>query len=218
VIVNTPAQPLPVQGTLTGSVTVTNTPSVTVANTPSVTVANTPSVNARQSGAWSVSLSGPAEVQGTVNAAQAGAWAVGIDPLANTVRLDAQEPIAVRDVDAGALEPFQADLQDDAPVIVPAGRRLVIEFVSLTAFGREDTGFLQAFVTTTAGGRTARHVIATTMHPFTVDGETTNRYYHATHRALLYADPGTEVRYGAAQSGATNATTVSISGRLFPLP
>jgi hypothetical protein len=183
-----------------------------------VVIVNTPTVDARQSGAWSVTLAAPAQVQGTVDASQAGNWVVGIDPLANAVRLDGDGPLAVRDVDASALEPFQADLQDDAPVMVPEGRRLVIEFVSLTAFGREETGLLQPFVTTTAGGRTVKHVIATTLHPFTVDGETTNRYYHASVRTQIYADPGTEVRYGATQSGATQATTVSISGRLVPVP
>ena len=43
-VVNTPAEPVPVTGAVTGSVSITNTPSVTVANTPSVNVANVPMV------------------------------------------------------------------------------------------------------------------------------------------------------------------------------
>jgi hypothetical protein len=54
VIVNTAAQPVPVQGTVSGS--------VSVVNTPSVTLVNTPTVDARQSGAWNVTLAGPAQV------------------------------------------------------------------------------------------------------------------------------------------------------------
>ena len=43
-VVNTPAEPVPVTGAITGSVSITNTPSVTVANTPWVNVANSPMV------------------------------------------------------------------------------------------------------------------------------------------------------------------------------
>lgn len=43
-VVNTPGQPVPVTGTITGIVTLGNTPSVNVVNTPGVNVINTPTV------------------------------------------------------------------------------------------------------------------------------------------------------------------------------
>jgi hypothetical protein len=44
VVVNTPSQPVPVTGTITGVVTLGNTPNVNIANTPNVSIVNTPTV------------------------------------------------------------------------------------------------------------------------------------------------------------------------------
>ena len=44
VVVNTPSQPVPVTGTVTGVVTLGNTPDVNVVNTPNVNLINTPTV------------------------------------------------------------------------------------------------------------------------------------------------------------------------------
>jgi hypothetical protein len=44
VVVNTPSQPVPVTGTITGVVTLGDTPNVNVVNTPNVNLINTPTV------------------------------------------------------------------------------------------------------------------------------------------------------------------------------
>lgn len=72
-VANTAANPVPiagsVTGTVTGSVSVSNTPNVNVANTPAVTLSGTPTVNVGS--LPTVTLSGPQDVNivgGTVNA------------------------------------------------------------------------------------------------------------------------------------------------------
>jgi hypothetical protein len=204
VVVNTEQQPVPVTGTLVGTVTVANAPSVHAVQSGPWAVGAAQSgswvVGAVQSGTWTVGVSGPVTVSGPVE-------------VQGTVRIDPQAPLPVQ-VQPEPLEPFQADLLLDAPVLVPAGKRLVIETVTVLAFGREDSGLYQAYVRTSAAGHSVQHLIATVIHPFTVSGEATDRYYQATAAVRLYADPGTEVEFSHAQSGTTEARRVTVSGHL----
>lgn len=202
VIVNSAQQAIPVTGTVAGTVTVANAPTVHATQSGPWVVA------AAQSGPWLVGLTGPVTLAGPIAVA-------GPVEVQGTVRIDPQAPLPVQ-VQAEPLEPFQADLLLDAPVLVPEGKRLVIETVTVLAFGHEDTGLYQAYVRTTAGGRSVLHLIATTIHPFTVDGEVTDRYYQATAAVHIYADGGTQVEFSHAQSGATEARRVTVSGRLVP--
>jgi hypothetical protein len=102
VVINTPAQAVP----------------VAVQGTANVSVANTPTVNAKQSGAWTVGISGTPTVE--------------IDNAAGSA-------IAVRDVDRPTAQPFQYEavvtVEDgfqggNAAIPVPSGKLLVIENVS----------------------------------------------------------------------------------------
>ena len=122
-VVNTAAKPVPTaaQGTtnVAGTVNVGNEPSVNVANTPNVNVANTPSV---------------------------------------TVGNDAATPVPVRDVDNPGRKPLckheavafgVSDTLESTGVMftVPAGKLLVIEYVSVHAFmpaGQKIRGFIYA--------------------------------------------------------------------------
>jgi len=100
-VVNTP---LPIQGTVTGTVTVSGTSSVNVVNTP-------------------------LPVQGTVT---------GSVSITNP----ATNPVLVRDVDNPARHAFQQEVDVtfnagetfvNPTIDVPAGKRLVVEYVSITA-------------------------------------------------------------------------------------
>jgi hypothetical protein len=64
-VVNTPADPVPVTGSISGS----------------VNILNTPTVNARQNGAWNVGI--------------VGTPTVGLSPSANTVKIDPSSPLPV---------------------------------------------------------------------------------------------------------------------------
>ena len=106
--------------------------------TQNVNVVNTPTVNAQQSGVWNVGISGtPAVIvsnfPATTNAA--------IDPSANTVKIDTSDPVAVRDVDNPARQPFRKSVFVSLPdgttfaainpgITPPVGKRLVIEAIS----------------------------------------------------------------------------------------
>lgn len=108
-----------------------------------------------------VPIQGSATVSGTVQAAQSGTWNVGIngtpvvgldasnntvkfDAVNNTVKIDTANPLPVRDVDNPVRQPFHrsvfASLPDgttflasDPGLTPPAGKRLVIEQISIGA-------------------------------------------------------------------------------------
>jgi hypothetical protein len=87
---------------------------------------------------------GASNVQ-TVNAQQGGAWSVGIDPAKNTVQLPntTSDPLPVKVVASGpGRKPFQTRVSVNVPaggttasgqLMIPAGKRLVIENVSAVA-------------------------------------------------------------------------------------
>lgn len=81
-VVNTPAEPVPVTGTITGS--------VNVANTPNVNVVNAPTVDARQSGQWNVGIAGTPTVR--------------IDPNSNTVQFAPRDTELL--LDSGQIQPL----------------------------------------------------------------------------------------------------------------
>src|SRR5262249_39438870 len=112
-VVNAPSEPVPVQGTVTpGTGTLW---SVGVVGTPNVAVSNFPATTT-----------------------------VAFDGSANTVKIDTSNPLLVRDADNPARQVYAnhriIDLQDGeaAKAIffseVPAGKRLVIEEVSVNGY------------------------------------------------------------------------------------
>jgi hypothetical protein len=232
-VVNTTAEAVPVSGTVTGTVNIGNTPNVNVANTPGVTVLNSPTVNAQQSGAWSFSLAGPAEVQ----AVQSGAWQMGIDPLTNVVRIDSATPVLVRAVEAP--EPFQADSLgnsscESGSFVVPAGKRLVIEHVSAEASAHRtsekpdsatDILFLGHFtIETESGGQTATHRLVGQEVVREISAIPENFFtdhFTAGGPVRQYADPGTVVCITVALLGSRSELVTSqstITGQLIPVP
>ncbi len=146
-VVNTPAEPVPIQGTATVNGTVqaaqSGAWSVGINGTPNVNIANTAAVNAQQSGTWEVGITG------TPNINIANMPTVGLDPASNTVKVgnDLANPVLVRDIDNPARNAvrllsggsfidqgsttgtFETDQLQD--FTVPNGKRLVIENLSI---------------------------------------------------------------------------------------
>ena len=161
--------------------------------TQNVNVVNTPTVTAQQSGAWNVGINGTPTVAvtnfpGTTN--------VGIDPAANTVKIDATHPLLVSDVDNPARHPFAASCTINnnggfpcTVTFVPPGKRLVIEMFSLTSNGGE----LDVNVNNTPMKYT---------------------FSQSTQLVRVYADPLTTVQVAGAAAG----TVATITGYLVDLP
>ena len=103
-------------------------------------------------------------------------------------------PLSVRGIDNPAWQPFQRELAVlglfGFPVItVPAGKRLVIEFVSMSAVAPASCLAPVLEIITTAGSGRAYHRIAI---PDSVSvGQRT--FYVGSKLVRLYADPGTEI-------------------------
>jgi hypothetical protein len=121
----------------------------------------------------------------------------------------AQAPLPVIEQKNPAFQPFQTELAPKSPfcgeIDVPAGRRLVIEFVS-GAF--EETQRRTVTVVTTVGGEAVRHFIK--LPEFNPDIET----IEGGQAVRLYADPSTRVR--ACIGGGLGV--ISLSGYLVTLP
>jgi hypothetical protein len=160
------------------NVNVVNTPTVNVGTMPAVTVQGTPSVQVTSLPAVQVS-SLPA---------------VQLDP-STTVQIGNTAPILTRDADRSANTPFLAswhvhvDLNAGsayAEIQVPAGRRMVIEYIAAMGIGAQGTSvFLTPQVATTMGNGTGYIPV-----PLNASGAT-GLAGGAT--AKLYADPGASV-------------------------
>ena len=106
--------------------------------------------------------------------------------------------VDVRDADNPAFEPVQFRLAninatDQRFVTVPAGVRLVIEFVSVQ--GQAASGCLPVSVqvSTTVRGTSAAHSFAVDNVVPLLSG---NNSYTVNESTRIYADPGTQVGYG----------------------
>jgi hypothetical protein len=200
-VVNLSSEPVPTtaQGTtnIAGNVNVANTPNVNVANTPNVNLA-------------------------------AGAQ-VGINPSANTVRLTntLTSPLPVRDVDFGR-QPFQDSASDtqqpgtNASTItiatVPAGKRLVIEFLSALAQMPAGQSLVGCQINTIAppfGGVT--HELLINEQPAFVNGDA---LWRASQHLRLYADPGSSVRMLVTRDSSAGQALflATVSGYLVDVP
>ena len=158
-----------------------------------VNVVNTPTVSAQQSGSWNVGINGTpavtvANFPATTN--------VGIDPAANTVRVDTTSPLPVRDVDNPARHPFAASCTINnnggfpcTMTMVPPGKRLVIEMFQLTANGGE--------LHVTLNGTPIKYT-----------------FFQSNQLVRVYADPLTAVQ----AAGGLDGTVATISGYLVDLP
>jgi len=110
----------------------------------------------------------------------------------------ASTPVSVREV-GPAIEPFQAsaggsfyngvDSQTFVLATVPPGKRLVIEYATVSGFLGEAGLKLGALISTTAGGTNVQHSL-----PVTEQGSINDPVSFAAAQPMrLYADPGTNV-------------------------
>jgi hypothetical protein len=165
----------------------------------------------------------PTSAQGTT----AVAGIVGIDPSNNTVQLNSTAPLLVRDVDNPASQPFQkttSTVQSGTNVstltlaTVPAGKRLVIEFISASGqvpLGQHVESWGVLTVAPPTGG--AQHELLVTAQPPAVIGDA---LFRTSQQVRLYADPGTSVQTIIRRnSGAGSATfLMTVSGHLVDVP
>jgi hypothetical protein len=122
-------------------------------------------------------------------------------------------PVFVRSVN-DAVQPFQQVLHfpSSSSFLVPAGKRLVIEDVSVR--GRELPGARAYFtLTTTAAGTTAPHYIPTVV--VSIPGLDDNIGHELVR---FYADPGTLVSLEVVSSVAGGNEQMDLSGYLVNLP
>jgi len=133
--------------------------------------------------------------------------------VANAVTV---QPALVRDVDEGALQPFQVSVlaasnssgQQAAYFSVPAGKRLVIEYYSAQAQDLQGGNGVGMTLGTSAGGVFAAYIVY-------VNATTTNQ---VTQTTRIYADPGTQVQVFVFGPGTHCGGLITISGYLVNLP
>jgi hypothetical protein len=133
------------------------------------------------------------------------------------------DPALVRDVDNPGRDPFQIQLPvpiaagtnaPNAVFQVPAGKRLVIEYVS--AMGNVPVGQRVQFVnvnTFSSGSLVFHYLRATEMG---TSSATPGVGYIASEAVRFYADPGTQVRVAVNRNdgAGTGTFTIAVSGYL----
>lgn len=138
----------------------------------------------------------------------------------------AAEPVPARDVDNPAREPFQRFLVgqvddgeinagDSVSFSVPAGKRLVIEYVSLLGVvpaGQKLRVKIDAF----AGGPGSHQLTLSNEGSFQAGRDD----YKASHLTRIYADPGTDVFLRVARNSTSGVAGInaSVSGYLVDVP
>jgi hypothetical protein len=165
----------------------------------------------------------------TVKAAQSGSWIVGITGTpsvtlsgSSTVQIgnSASSPALVRDVDHPHSQPFRtqvssfftsgsADTTVNNSATVPAGKRLIVEFVTVkitlpngqaALFAKLDTSVFDQYITLTAAG----------------NDSVGNTLVVATHKVFVIFDPGTIVQTSAFRNSLTGGGNIlmTVSGYL----
>ena len=127
----------------------------------------------------------------------------------------------VKDVDQPARAPFQATVQLNitnftyTPVPIPAGQRLVIEYVSISGAAQSSGGGVQPIALLSVG--TAGNPAATYYFAPTQSTTVATQFFH-TESTAIYADT---LQVGPAFSGFTPSfmvMNVNISGHLVSIP
>ena len=156
--------------------------------------------------------------QPTVDARQAGEWGVSVNS-------SPANPVSVRDVDRQAREPFQEQafvtyeeggiFQFADLYVVPAGKRLVIEYVSFGSSLHPGQALNSFAIHARLGAKEVTHVV-----PLTAGTDFGSPRYVASHAVKMYADPGTKVRAAFSRDFTANPSTggtgalISLTGYL----
>jgi hypothetical protein len=148
-------------------------------------------------------------------------------PLPVTVTNGITRPVPMFGTDNPAFQPFQHSAEFSTSVgvgsgfititTVPAGKRLVIEFVSVDVFNFAGSPVHSVYITTTTAG-------VTTYHRFVLFGQGLDAFGNgvsaAAQQVRLYADPGTTVSGSLTRSGSVGTAEAGfhISGYFVDLP
>jgi len=213
-VVNTTAEPVPVQGTLQSA----------QSGTWNVGINNTANVNVTNSSTNPVQMTGNVTISGTpVVGLDAANNTVKFDSVNNTVKIDPATPVVVRDVDNPARQPFQASVSPVAVTAgntafvfmtqVPVGKRLVIEQVTSQGSVLSGAAVQMQIVTDLGGGETSHALVFTRQG---TDG--VSDYFAASQVTRLYADPNSPITIQAQGINGGGTFSFSISGYLVNLP
>jgi len=135
-----------------------------------------------------------------------------------TVSNTAANPVPTQSMDAQTA--FQTNFTlgfDDVPVTIPAGQRLVIDFVAVNGVAQSNSGPIQPsiiFYSTLTGGGSASYYLQPAPSPVTVPG--TGQVYLAQ-PVKIYADNLTVGGGYAGYSPSFFSFNVNISGHLVPI-
>ena len=221
VVVNSTQQPVPVS--------ILDTPSINIANTPSITLSGTPSVSLAPGASVSIANTPSVSLANTpnVNVANTPTVNVGNQPTV-TVVTSTPAPLLARDVDNPARQPFQAQLSFGLPfgqtgvispvTVVPAGKQLVVEHVSVAGYMPTGQKLLQVAIWTTVGGISGEHVL--TVSPQGTDSGGVNDFFTVSQDLRLYSDPGSTIYCSGVRDNSTSTGNIAgtISGYLVNVP
>jgi|SRR5262249_54854649 len=135
-----------------------------------------------------------------------------------------KEAVPVFDVENPARQAFQTDLtvlmregisSDDAGMMVPAGKRLVIEYVS----GRAELPAGQFLNTVALSTHVSSSQVVHYVQPTLLGANPTDAFFSIGQLVKIYADPGIEVHFILRRSSSTGSASarVSLSGYLVDL-
>ena len=105
-------------------------------------------------------------------------------------------PLVIRDSDNPARQPFQFSGSSTSSgvivVTVPAGKRLVIEYISgsQSVTNGSGRGFFSALITTQTGNTVSKHIVP----PTSFDSRGTFTDYHVSQPLRMYLDTGQQLR------------------------
>ncbi len=139
-------------------------------------------------------------------------WGLGSTPV--TVVNPVSAPVQARNVDNPAFQPFQAITVApfNTPTVlyvVPAGKRLTVEFFSSEVFNQNPTRFI---IASAADPTQPGSVLMTHFLPPPSSG------IAIASPLRLYVDPGQALVVNPAGNGAGNCCFISITGYLINLP
>jgi hypothetical protein len=176
-----------------------------------------------------VPVTGTTTITGDISLAPGTSVAINNTPNVNVVNTPTVQvgntpdaPVSARDVDNPARQPFHKSINIGFPsaFVVPNGKRLVIEFFSARVSFPAECRLSDLSITTTTEGEGALHFFL----PTTIDPVLLARAMVVSQETRIYADPGTEVKFGGDTACFLGGTldqfiaTGTISGYLVDWP
>jgi hypothetical protein len=143
---------------------------------------------------------------------------VGLTAAGNVVRVGNTKTTPVPTYDArDAQTPFQVSLANGASLTVPAGKRLVIEYVGVWAYTEAGAIAYAPTLNTQVEGVSRPHTFGLENTGTSSAGNLT--FFHSGQATRLYADPGTTVSWWTSSyNGPLYGSQATLSGYLVAYP